>query len=442
MPRDDSLDGPMLTLAAITYRGFALPGATSPILRREMTGLIGRLAPVKNHWSVVWGPASFRAGLNAFDDAAMFVAQNRQHTSQVVIAVRGTNPVSVFDWLLGDLMVARQVPWSYGRPGDVADARISFSTALGLSILQRLRWDPGDGSATEQTQDSAASPLPPLLANLRQTLRDLRGQLTASLRAAGAATNAASNQPFATRVETLLQLQSSPEAARGLQAFDDAVGHLAGARLDPLRLVLGGTMLQQAFERGVTLQEFLKNLLARATDPVDVYVTGHSKGGALCTALATWLADTQGREPVAVAEPWDPDRNATVHAYGFAGPTPGNGAFARHVDAVLDGRCHRIANHLDLVPYAWSTRDLGAVADLYPVSPLEQTILHDLTAQLIRRVKHLDYQHAGADSIALPGIPRPGKPLGDQIVHQHLDGYFEQLKLDGEMGTPTFFGPF
>jgi hypothetical protein len=139
---DYTLTDVMLTHAAITYRGFALLTDDRARLREAMTECLQSLGPVKEQWDIVWGPASFRSKLSLFDDAAMYVAQSRAQPSRFVVAVRGTNPLSLFDWVFGDLLTRRQVPWAYGTGPDVEDARVSFSTALGLGILQNMRWEP------------------------------------------------------------------------------------------------------------------------------------------------------------------------------------------------------------------------------------------------------------------------------------------------------------
>jgi hypothetical protein len=53
----------MLTLAAISYRGFELaqPGAHKQVrMFRAMSECLQQLGPVKDEWEIVWGPASFR----------------------------------------------------------------------------------------------------------------------------------------------------------------------------------------------------------------------------------------------------------------------------------------------------------------------------------------------------------------------------------------------
>ena len=53
--------------------------------------------------------------------------------------MRGTNPVDIFDWLFGDFLPHRQVPWHPVDNGAAAGARVSLSTALGLKILLNMR---------------------------------------------------------------------------------------------------------------------------------------------------------------------------------------------------------------------------------------------------------------------------------------------------------------
>jgi hypothetical protein len=434
----DTLTKEMLTLAAITYAGFAKPNATSDELGLAMTDLLRTLDPVTDSWELIWGPASFRAGLNAFDDAAMYVARRRTNHSQIAVAVRGTNPISLFDWLFGDLVVARQVPWAYGKPTETIGAKISFSTALGVSILQHLRWRTGP-STTAPTANTRATTATrsALTERARGALRGLRDQLAQSVRRADEPTGNARFDLPADWAEKIFTQRSSSNAAAALDAFDSVVAELAETRLDPLRLLLGGTRVQQSFAPGMTLQEFLKDRVAEATS-LDVYVTGHSKGGALCTALGVWLADTQGTAHVAPADQWDPQGKATVHVYGFAGPTPGNGAFARHANAVLETRCHRIANKFDVVPCAFATADLQRIAGLYGSPEPEQRALQKLSARIVRDLEGLDYQHAGRE-VLLEGRQLSRAPLAKHVVHHHLDGYFEALGLQPR--TPTFFDP-
>ena len=79
-------------------------------------------------------------------EAVMYVAQNLRKPTTFVVAIRGTNPISLSDWISGDLLATETVPWPYGSQSAGAD--ISLSTALGLSILQHLRSTPLDNSSS------------------------------------------------------------------------------------------------------------------------------------------------------------------------------------------------------------------------------------------------------------------------------------------------------
>jgi hypothetical protein len=375
----------------------------------------------------------------------------RGGSEQYVVAIRGTNPISLFDWVFGDFMVLRQVPWAYGRSTDRDGAMISVSTALGLSILQHMRSATETSLAAQSPRTSitevaadlgrtASALVHPLVDGSRRVLGGVRTELLGEVRNMDQIATSAVGETFDKWAAALGQRRESGDWADGLAAVDTMIRDLAGESLDPLRLVPDAAAAMLSGSRGVTLQDFLRDQAAQVHGHLDIYVTGHSKGGALCTALAAWLADTQGMDSVPPAGQWDPECAATVHAYAFAGPTAGNDAFARHVDATLGGRCHRVFNRLDLVPHAFAGPDLAMIPGLYDPPPIERSALDALVAQLIRAVKRLDYEHTRADSVELPGKLVGGLPLVAQAIHQHLDGYFEQMGLSGEMDMQTFFG--
>jgi hypothetical protein len=197
------LENTMLTLAAISYCGYNLTlpePLKSAHLRQAMTKLLNKLSPVKGQWNIVWGPATFSAASPGFDDAAMYVARKLPFDAQpstYTIVVRGTNPISLMDWIFGDLMVARQVGWAYGK--GIGGANISLSTALGLRVLQYLRWDESTSTADAEQQG---------------TIPDSLDKWTRAIRAR-------------------LSCQSVTDI---LQHFEEKQQLLAGANFDPLLL--------------------------------------------------------------------------------------------------------------------------------------------------------------------------------------------------------------
>ena len=75
-----------------------------------------------------------------------------------------------------------------------------------------------------------------------------------------------------------------------------------------------------------------------------LYVTGHSLGGCLASAIAPLVAHQF-------------DNSANVKVYTFAAPSPGDAAFQSYFDGLfgLDGMAFRIYDTLDVVPDAWTT---------------------------------------------------------------------------------------
>ncbi|GAX44133.1 lipase class 3 [Tolypothrix sp. NIES-4075] len=101
-------------------------------------------------------------------------------------------------------------------------------------------------------------------------------------------------------------------------------------------------------------------------DKVEIVVTGHSLGGALSPVLALALHEKKST--------WDPNSRAKLKVFPFAGPTPGNLAFAIYYDLRLGINTTRVWNNLDIVPHAWNQEMLKKIPTLYepeiPSNPL------------------------------------------------------------------------
>ncbi|MCU1268053.1 MAG: hypothetical protein JWM21_4371 [Acidobacteria bacterium] len=142
----------MLTLAFIAEAG-ALIDKSECESERELSGTIAKhlntMAPVKGNWQLVWGPCIYKIPLIAkYSDNTVYVVQNTSDRSQYVLALSGTNPYEITDWVFEDLLVGTTASWAYGNhpPG----ARISTSAALSLSILQNMK--PCQGIAGADTR--------------------------------------------------------------------------------------------------------------------------------------------------------------------------------------------------------------------------------------------------------------------------------------------------
>ncbi|SMO38448.1 lipase family protein [Gracilimonas mengyeensis] len=105
-----------------------------------------------------------------------------------------------------------------------------------------------------------------------------------------------------------------------------------------------------------TPMEYLQTLLkSKLSEPLTLYVTGHSLGGAISPAMAQAIADHVGD--------WDLDGanldNLTIKTYPFAGPTPGDDTFLNYVYEKAERKIevHSTVNRNDVVPHAWQLVD-------------------------------------------------------------------------------------
>jgi hypothetical protein len=393
-------DATMLTLAAITYRGINLV-YPEPLKSRRLRALIdecfARFFKLKDQWRIVWGPASFSGTSPGLDDSLMFVAESLAAPRTLAIAIRGTNPISITDWLFGDLMVTHQEPWPYGT--GAGRGKISSSSAIGLGILQHLRWD----DAITESDAGTPRPQAPEL-----WLKSIAARLSAE-----------SGESLLDRLK------------QNAQNAGDAILH-------PLTLLKGGATSKSA-QTGTTLKQCLAEYIGRG-GKCDLYITGHSKGGALSSTVALWLADTQGAQDDP-AELWDPTRQATLHYYSFAGPTAGDSDFAAHSDALFGDRCHRIWNYNDVVPCAFIPTHLTDVSRRYNLNGLERMTIDKLTSEVAAKVAGLNYTHPCRQGNRFDGRLLSDVPVLAQIAHQHLDSYLSNCDMLGEMTATSLLAP-
>jgi len=397
----------MLALAGLTYRGFYYrklwsEGHELAVRRAVADGLADRdVRAAIGEWTLAWGPATRDVEAD-FDSSAMFVARSAAEPQRLVVAVRGTNPISLTDWIKGNLDVAHPVPWPFrdGAQGD--ERRVSGSTAFGLGSLLRLTSP--SGSCLSRTVEAAVFEtsrlVPELFANLVRGIPVDHSDVLRPLRRA---------------VADLLDAWRPKVDLAGAEMLR-VVDELSGAR--GTRVVRWPSPAPDG--RGRTLVDFLIAEASRAA--LDITVTGHSKGGAVAPALALWLAETRAR--------WDPEDRARIGCYAFAGPTPGDGAFGLRVGEKLDGPSRRVANTDDLATHVWDDAGLGSIERLYGGT---FAWLAPVLDALRARLASYDYEHVGLSSETfagthLPNLSRELDPVG-QIVQQHLDAYLEYTGL-------------
>lgn len=131
----------MLTLAFIADSGLLIT-ASECAAELELKGTIANhlktMAPVKDNWELVWGPGVYKFPLIAkHSDNTIYVVRNTKNPSEYVLALSGTNPYEITDWIFEDFLVGTTSAWKFGE--QPAGARISRSAALSLDILRDLK---------------------------------------------------------------------------------------------------------------------------------------------------------------------------------------------------------------------------------------------------------------------------------------------------------------
>jgi hypothetical protein len=437
----------MLCLAGLSYRGYldANPAHINAV-RFAITRGLQTLAPVRDAWDIVWGPACYRAPASLFDDTLVYVVRCRPTPTRYVVVIRGTNPVSAFDWLFGDLWTGHVTPWAYASHA----GSISLSAALGLAIVQNLRAVPVQtGTAAQAAVGTGVGAAPAARHSLSEWLRGLERAPLRALR-----------ERFVTEIQTLVEQGAAAPAetaehhVQALAAFwksrirqnlldliDEAAGLAGRLDLAVFALLEEEIRLRVGLGAGVDLRSFVASAVQQAAGSLDIVVTGHSKGGGLASTVALWLADTQGTK-VAKADQWDPERRATIRCLSYAGPTAGDEAFAGHSDAVIGTRCRRIANSLDIVPLAWAIGDLRKIPSLYdpPIAPIPG--MAELAEIIANKVAPLHYSQIATGEL-FSGKVNPAWPLFPaQAVYQHLEAYLQALGLTAYgITTATFLDP-
>jgi Lipase (class 3) len=411
MPSPDTLyeERIMLSLALAAYRGFHLVSSDPRQLKRELRDGLDSYSLLKQEqiaW--VWGPATFRFIGSLFDDASAFLVQRSREPARYALVIRGTNPVALRDWLFFDLLAARQERWAPPGGGD-DDARISSSTDLGLRTLLEVRGLLDDDAPIAPGHSGA----------LAAAIRSLLHTSHATLGRAAA--------PLWDRIQPetrdALAVYRAIRRATAGWPIDRPLDLLGDAALLLLTRALRAEVALTAGEsEGELLLDVLRGITKEAQGPVELAVTGHSKGGALATALGLRLVERQ--------DEWDPAARAEVKTYTFAGPTPGNQAFAHRAEETLKRRCTRMTNQRDVVTQAWISTQLREVPDLYAPSCESPAVVRDMAEALADSVHDLEYRHAG-EGVPFTGTLSPKAPgFLSQAVFQHLYAYAEEIGLE------------
>jgi hypothetical protein len=288
-----------------------------------------------------------------------------------------------------------------------------MSTALGLTILLSMRATPAGGS----TPVSPGTPAGDAAPRAGEQLQTIEASLTQLCEVPGALDSA-----LLQRLAKVGQVAEAP--ASGLKLLWASI---RSSLHDELFRQLNESVQDAPAVDGDALVSFLRGEAERR--PIEVIVTGHSKGGALAPALALALAETPNLGP------------ATVHCVAFAGPSPGNADFAARFATRFDGvrgQFHRVVNPRDVVPHAWESSSLKRIAQLYKPGPPCPLPLQVWVEAIDRQVGALGYAHlTGIHPAEAPVETKPS--FAAQMVYEHLDGYLAAFGLPSR--TTDFFNP-
>jgi len=127
-------------LSFLSYAGFWLSDPSEA--EDAVADIVGRIALSQE---IVWGPVAHQSGTGILDsatDALLFVCRDRG-TGAYNVILRGTNPISIMEWVVQDFQVLERVPWRDIAPGSApSDAWISEGTAKALAMRAGLRPGP------------------------------------------------------------------------------------------------------------------------------------------------------------------------------------------------------------------------------------------------------------------------------------------------------------
>jgi hypothetical protein len=172
---------------------------------------------------------------------------------------------------------------------------------------------------------------------------------------------------------------------------------------------------------GVPLIEYLSTI---TSSPINLYIAGHSLGGALTEVVAMWLADTQG------ADGWDPNSNATVTPFSYAGPTPGDPMWVAHFNETFqNGAAQRVWNTYDVVPHAWNAAQVAQIPDLYDGDPAPNDLVKLALDALLDKANKFTYVQVLGNGTPLEGTVQHDRDYLGEVLYQHVCAYYELLDI-------------
>ena len=131
---------------------------------------------------MVWGPSVFQAKsedplVAAYADNTMYMAQEIG-TNNYVLAIAGTNPASIYSWLIQDFNVHSAVPWPFSPDAKEKNEMLAKGTSIGIDNLNN-KMPNSDGVSIQEFIQSIANKGTPI--QLHVTGHSLGGALSPAL---------------------------------------------------------------------------------------------------------------------------------------------------------------------------------------------------------------------------------------------------------------------
>jgi hypothetical protein len=165
-------------------------------------------------------------------------------------------------------------------------------------------------------------------------------------------------------------------------------------------------------------QKLIPFLATLTKNPVNIYTTGHSLGGALAPTLTLALDNLRLL--------WDLRSNATLLPFAFAGPTPGDAAFAAYFTSKFPN-LQRVWNSLDIVPHAWDTLHMEELPAIYGTAI---PFVTDAVKDIVTDIGPIGYTPLNPQGATFTGAMQPPpvtdpKTYFDQAAWQHTVAYYD-----------------
>lgn len=135
---------------------------------------------------------------------------------------------------------------------------------------------------------------------------------------------------------------------------------------------------------GIDAETFLSNEASKLKEghKMNIWVTGHSLGGALAPVFALYLHHKKDKDK------WPNVNDVTVNCIALAGATPGNKMFSDYYNKQMGSNTIRIWNTMDVVPHGYEIDMLNELPNLYTADSISMDSMEFYT--VTRMTKYLD----------------------------------------------------